>query len=69
MIYFGLFMSFLDSDWFIEYLSKYWRVWIRGCLNTGCTPYYDYYDFYYDFCCDHFYDYDDSYNDFDHYDY
>ena len=31
-------MYFLDSDWFIQYLSKYWRVWIRGCLNTGCTP-------------------------------
>ena len=38
IIYFGLFMSFLDSDWFIQYLSKYWRVWIRGCLFTGCTP-------------------------------
>ena len=26
-------MSFLDSDWFIQYFSQYWRVWIRGCLN------------------------------------
>ena len=40
MFYFGLFLSFLDSDWFIQYFSKYWGIWIRGCPNTGCTSLY-----------------------------